>query len=175
MQNSARPQADSNAASILNLVKQVQYKAYVQLEAIFQPLGVSAVQFRIMTTISSRPGLTSAELARVYDVKPQTMIRQIALLETKGLIERQASETNKRLLELTLTESGRACLEQCHEKAQALEIKLLEPLEADEQNQLRAALTKLQQSLSAPSPEIETAPDIEELSQEYRRLGIQRV
>lgn len=175
MQKSARSQADSSTASILNLVKQVQYKAYVQLEAIFQPLGVSAVQFRILTTISSRPGLTSAELARVYDVKPQTMIRQIALLESKGLVERQASEANKRLLELSLTGPGKACLEQCHEKAQALEVKFLEPLQAEEQDQLRAALTKLQQSMNAPSPEVEDAADIEELSQEYRRAGIQRV
>lgn len=175
MENSPRPQSDSSQVSILNLVKQVQYKAYVQLEAIFQPLGVSAVQFRILATISSRPGLTSADLARVYDVTPQTMIRQIALLETKGLVERQASEANKRLLQLSLTESGKACLEQCFEKAHALEAKLLEPLKPDEQDQLRSALTKLQQSMSAPTPKIEDAPDIEELSQEYRRVGIQRV
>ena len=41
-----------------------------------------------------------------------TMIRQIALLESKGLVERQASEANKRLLELSLTGPGKACLEQ---------------------------------------------------------------
>ena len=172
MQNSARPQADSDAASILNLVKQVQYKAYVQLEATFQPLGVTAVQFRILTTISSRPSLSSAELARIYDVKPQTMIRQIALLESKGLIERQASKANKRLLELSLTKAGQACLDRCRDRAQALESKLLEPLEADEQNRLRASLQKLQQSMSSLPRQ---GKDIEELTQEYRRVGIQRV
>ena len=74
MGKTARSPDERDAQSILSLVKQVQYKAFVRLESVFQPLGVTAVQFRILTTLSSHPGLTSADLARLYDVKPQTMV-----------------------------------------------------------------------------------------------------
>src|SRR5512140_39910 len=106
MGKAARANADRSTQSILHLVKQVQYKAYVRLESVLNPLGVTAVQFRILTTLSTRPNMSSAELARLYDVKPQTMIKQIALLESKGLIDRRVSDANKRLLELSLTEAG---------------------------------------------------------------------
>lgn len=175
MGKAARPRADRNAPSILHLVKQVQYKAYVQLESVFQPLGVTAVQFRILTTLSTRPGMSSAELARLYDVKPQTMIKQIALLESKGLIGRRTSRTNKRLLELTLTEAGKTCLKHCQKDSRALERELLSPLAAEEQDQLRDYLTRLHDSLSASSHEEDEDHQVEEFSQEYRRAGVQRV
>ncbi|WP_214623144.1 MarR family winged helix-turn-helix transcriptional regulator [Sphingobium nicotianae] len=167
----AKTWAEHPTRSILSLVKQVQYKAYVRLESVFQPLGVTAVQFRILTTLSSRPGLSSAELARLYDVKPQTMIKQIALLEAKGLIGRRTSPTNRRLLELTLTEEGQACLKLCRTGAQAMERTLLEPLDETEQAHLRAMLVTLLQSMSGPVVAEGDDPDIEEFS----RVGVQRV
>ena len=170
MGNSARQKVD-RAQSILSLVKQVQYKAFVRLESVFQPLGVTAVQFRILTTLSSRPGLSSAELARLYDVKPQTMIKQIALLEGKGLIGRQTSASNKRLLELTLTEEGAVILKQCQKGSQAMERALLDPLNEAEQAQMRTMLLKLQDSMSGPIAADGDNPDIEEFS----RVGVQRV
>lgn len=157
---------ESNAPSILNLVKQVQYQAYVELEAVFQPLGITAVQFRILTTITSRPGLCSADLARIYGVKPQSMIRQIALLEGRELIARKVSSANKRLLELELTAQGLTCLTQCQKVAQALERKFLEPLSSAEQDQLRSTLLTLQEGMNT---------DAEEFSEEYHRAGVQRV
>jgi DNA-binding MarR family transcriptional regulator len=176
MGNAARPKIDRTAQSILSLVKQVQYKAFVRLESVFQPLGITAVQFRILTTLSMRPGLSSAELARLYDVKPQTMIKQIALLEGKGLIGRQTSPANKRLLELTLTAEGATVLKQCHKGSQAMERTLLDPLTQGEQDQMRAMLLTLLQSMSAPTIVDEPAQsDLEELSQEYSRVGVQRI
>ena len=170
MGKTARSKAERQAQSILNLVKQVQYKAYVRLESVFQPLGVTAVQFRILMTLGSRPSISSAELARLYDVKPQTMIKQIALLEAKGLIGRQTSATNKRLLELTLTAEGQACLNLCETGAEAMERTLLDPLSQAEQDQLREMLLKLQASMSGPAAPEGDDPDIEEFS----RVGVQR-
>lgn len=170
MEDAPPPTVDPNLGSILSLVKQVQYKAYVWLEAAFEPIGITAVQFRILTTVSSRPGLCSADLARIYDVKPQSMIRQIALLENRGLIAREMSSANKRLLELTLTDKGRATLDACHTAAQKVEHDLLQSLSGAEQDQLRTILQTLQRSI-----QLNGGGELEELSDEYRRLGVQRV
>ena len=164
----------TGAQSILHLVKQVQYKAYVRLESVLSPFDVTAVQFRILTTLSTRPDLSSAELARLYDVKPQTMIKQIALLETKGLIERRVSDSNKRLLEVRLTERGAATLKQVQKDSRALELQLLSPLDEREQAVLRDQLSRLLSSLG-PSDAPSSDQDIEELKPEYRRVGVQRL
>jgi len=169
MGKSVDPPPRKNASSILHLVKQVQYKAYVRLESVLSPFDVTAVQFRILTTLSTRPNMSSAELARLYDVKPQTMIKQIALLETKGLIERQVSEANKRLLEVSLTDAGATTLKQLQKDTRALERRLLEPLSVEEQAALRDYLGRLLDSLSG------AGDDIEELAPEYRRAGVQRL
>lgn len=164
----------ASAQSILHLVKQVQYKAYVRLEAVLSPFDVTAVQFRILTTLSTRPDLSSAELARLYDVKPQTMIKQIALLEAKGLIERRVSDSNKRLLEVRLTDRGAITLKQVQKDSRALERQLLSALNDDEQAVLRAHLHRLLISLGQ-AEEAGADQEIEELAPEYSRAGVQRL
>ena len=57
----------------LYLVKQVQYKTFLRLEAALQPLGVTATQFRILTALSRGGKRSSAELSRLFGVKPQTI------------------------------------------------------------------------------------------------------
>ena len=176
MGNATPPNSDRSTHSILHLVKQVQYKAYVRLESVLNPLGVTAVQFRILTTLSTRPNMSSAELARLYDVKPQTMIKQIALLESKGLIDRRVSDANKRLLELSMTPLGAAALKQLQKDSRALERELLKALDADEQRALRGYLFRLLDSLSASTvPDEEDEDKAEEFTPEYRRPGVQRL
>jgi len=172
MGKTARTTTDRHPPSILHLVKQVQYKAYVRLESVLNPLGVTAVQFRILTTLSTRPNMSSAELSRLYDVKPQTMIKQIALLESKGLIDRRVSRANKRLLELSLTATGKDALKKLQKDTRALEAELLTPLDGDELEILRGYLTRLLASLSASNGN--HATDIEEFTPEYSRPGVQQ-
>jgi len=156
--------------SILSLVKQVQYRAYVRLEAVLQPLGITAVQFRILRTLSLRPGITSADLARLYGVKPQTMAKQIALLDAQGLVSRRTSRAHRRLLELRLSRQGETTFAKVEHDALALEEELLEPLTKDE----RAILTELLERLSnAWGPGGARHEDAVEFSGEYGRAGVQ--
>ena len=161
---------DCMAPSTLQLVKQVQYKSFMQLEAAFEPLGITAVQFRLLTTIASQPGLCSADLARIYDVKPQSMIRQIGLLEDRKLIARNSSKANKRLLVLELTDDGNTCLAECQRAAVALERELTRQLSANQREGLRGALQILLATLAVSGGTAENG----EFSEEYRRAGVQR-
>lgn len=163
--------ADDRELSILHLVKQVQYKAFLRLEDVFRPLGITAVQFRILTTLSALPATSSAELARLYDVKPQTMVKQVAMLEAKKLIERAASEDNRRRLELRLTPAGETVLRECRENSMAVERRVLDPLSGQEQRQLSDLLGRLLLALDGAPDEDSGA---EEFSPEGSRPGVQR-
>jgi len=171
MGKTARTTTDRHPPSILHLVKQVQYKAYVRLESVLNPLGVTAVQFRILTTLSTRPNMSSAELSRLYDVKPQTMIKQITLLEAKGLISRGIGGSNKRVLEVELTDIGRDLLTKSDRKGVELEEELLKPFTPGERAMFREFLLKMNRSLdgsrstgprvSADSPTEGTRPGVQ--------------
>ena len=128
---------------MLSLVKQVQYRSFLLLEQALAPLDVSAVQFRILTTVKQRRRISSAELARLYDVRPQTMFKQVSVLENNGLIRRGVSETNKRILELELSPSGERVLAECALAASALEQDLFAGFSSGEISMYGELMTRM--------------------------------
>lgn len=134
---------DRAHAPTLALMKQVQYRSYLLLERALEPLGVSAVQFRILTTLKQRQRISSAELARLYDVRPQTMFKQVALLESRGFIRRDVSEANKRILELELSPLGESTLTECAAHAAAVEKSLFTDFTAGELGMYRELMTRM--------------------------------
>jgi len=127
----------------LYLVWQVRYRTFVHLEAALQPHGVTTTQFRILTTLLHGGKRSSAELSRMFGVKPQTMIKQIAFLESRGLIERNLAKGSKRVLEVTLTEAGRVALRACDNAATAIETEIFACLEPAELQTYRTLMQKL--------------------------------
>ncbi len=131
----------------LYLMKQVQYKTFLRLEDALQPLGVTTTQFRILTTLSHVEKRSSAELSRMFGVKPQTMIKQIAILEGNGMIERHLAKGSRRVLEVTMTEAGRAALRACDKAATAVETAIFASFEPGELKTYRALMQKLLASM----------------------------
>jgi DNA-binding MarR family transcriptional regulator len=127
----------------LYLVKQVQYKTFLRLEAALQPVGVTTTQFRILTALSLGERRSSAELARLFGITPQTMIKQIVALESNGLIERNLGKGNKRVLEVTMTQAGRVALRTCDEAATKVETAIFACFDRGELKTYRALMQKV--------------------------------
>jgi DNA-binding MarR family transcriptional regulator len=139
----------------LYLVKQTQYKTFLRLEAELQRLGVTTTQFRILTTLAHGGNYSSAKLSRMFGVKPQTMIKQIAILESKGLIERALAKGSKRVLEVKMTEAGRGALRACDKAATAVEATLFECFTPEELETYRALMERLLASMRTTPTEAE--------------------
>jgi DNA-binding MarR family transcriptional regulator len=144
---STRNSATKPVPRTLYLIKRVQYKTFLRLEAALEPLGITTTQFRILTTLSHGGKYSSAGLARMFGVKPQTMIKQIAILEGNGLIERDLAKGSKRVLEVTMTEAGRAALRACDKAATAVEADIFSCFAAGELQTYRALMDKLLASM----------------------------
>jgi DNA-binding MarR family transcriptional regulator len=127
----------------LYLVKQVQYKTFLRLEAALQPLGVTTTQFRILVTLSHGEKRSSAKLSRMFGVKPQTMIKQIVNLENDGLIERNLAKGSKRVLEVSMTEAGRVALRACEKAATAVEAEIFSTFAPGELETYRGLMEKV--------------------------------
>lgn len=137
----------------LYLIKQLQYKTYVRLEDALRPLGITSAQFRIMTTLRDHARTSSADLSRMFGVKPQTIIKQIAILEGRGLVARSVAANNKRVLEVELSQEGERVLTSATAKAVELDKTVLAILEPEEREQYRAITLKLLKSLDKTAHE----------------------
>ena len=76
-------------------------------ESEMRPYGLTAVQWAPLMIISRGGNPTAASLARDLNTDTGAMTRMLDRLEAKGLLARNRSATDRRVVMLTLTEQGR--------------------------------------------------------------------
>jgi DNA-binding MarR family transcriptional regulator len=76
-------------------------------EAAMRPHGLTSVQWAPLMIISRGGNPTAASLARDLNTDTGAMTRMLDRLEAKGLLLRTRSATDRRVVELTLTDQGR--------------------------------------------------------------------
>jgi DNA-binding MarR family transcriptional regulator len=124
----------------LYLLRQAQLAAHAALDAALSGLGVTPTQYAVLSLASGRGApRSSAELARRAGVSAQAMAEMIAGLETKGLLRREESPDNRRVLHIRPTRRGTLLLARCDAAADAAEAQILGGLSPGE----RATLDRL--------------------------------
>jgi DNA-binding MarR family transcriptional regulator len=76
-------------------------------ETAMRPHGLTSVQWAPLMIISRGGNPTAASLARDLNTDTGAMTRMLDRLEAKGLLLRSRSATDRRVVELTLTDQGR--------------------------------------------------------------------
>ncbi|MEX0316943.1 MAG: MarR family winged helix-turn-helix transcriptional regulator [Ruegeria sp.] len=77
------------------------------LQKRIQPLGLAPAQFMVLLELWVRDGRTQADLVGALDVEQATMANTLNRMQRDGLIERRASETDKRSRLVFLTDRAR--------------------------------------------------------------------
>lgn len=72
---------------------------------------LSYVQVRSLAALGRAQEMTAGELARSADLNPATVTGMLDHLEEAGLVERRRSTSDRRVCNVSLTESGRELLE----------------------------------------------------------------
>jgi len=70
--------------------------------------GLSWTESSVLARLAREGATTTAELARIQGIKPQSMGAVVASLEKQGLISRKAHETDGRQMLLEVTAKGEA-------------------------------------------------------------------
>lgn len=97
-------------------------------------------EFRILMHTGRHPGITQKELVEHSHTDKAQMARTLSQLQDKGLLERSASEADKRVRCLQLSAQGLALFEQLRQQRERIAKDLLSAFPAAEQQQLRALL-----------------------------------
>jgi DNA-binding MarR family transcriptional regulator len=94
--------ADEAFSKLLQLVRTVQ----AGMQNIEGSHGLSGSQLWSLWQISAQPGLRVAELAEAQHIHPSTASNLLDKLEARGLVRRERSDTDSRVVRLYLADAG---------------------------------------------------------------------
>jgi DNA-binding MarR family transcriptional regulator len=114
------------------LLRQASNAYSTRLERALRDLDVTPPQFAAMTMLTAYPGHSSADLARLAFLTPQSMSVIVGNRDIAGHVRRRPHSVHGRIQQLELTESGGALLTRAKQRVYALERKLVEDLGEDE-------------------------------------------
>ena len=116
--------------------------------------GLTPVQYAAMQAVANTPGFDQRTLAGVAGFDRSTIGGVIDRLETRGLITRSASPSDRRVRLLTLTDSGSALLAAIIPSMLQAQERMLEPLPKRE----RTEFMRMLRVLVAANNELSRAP-----------------
>jgi DNA-binding MarR family transcriptional regulator len=106
-------------------------------------LELRAVEFTILVLIKENPGGTAARLARALAVSAPNITMWLDKLERRGLVRREASETDRRTQHLHVTDKGRRIADEAMQRLIEAERDAFSHLTAGERAILVELLHKL--------------------------------
>jgi DNA-binding MarR family transcriptional regulator len=134
--------------SISSLIPTVS-KAHRKLAGrLLADLGLAAGQQFVLMLLWEESPQPQSDLTRKLMIEPPTAAKMLARLESAGFIQRERSSTDRRVVLVSLTESGRALEGPVTAVWSRLDEETTRDLTAAEQHQLRALLTRVAESLT---------------------------
>lgn len=115
-------------------------------------LGLTEAQWRPLWMLKAGRADTAQVLARLLGVDAGAMTRMLDRLESKGLIERVRSLTDRRVTQLRLTASGEAATEGIPEVVAGVNNDYLLGFSRDEFEQLNSLLARMRANGQALAP-----------------------
>lgn len=128
---------------LLVYVKRAEQATQAAKEAAVREVGITAVQQAALCVLSDNPGINPAELARRCMVSPQAMNSLLGRLEARGFVQRSPHLRHGSLVEIKLTEAGRAVFEEADALVAKVEQRLAAGLSEEELATVRELLGRI--------------------------------
>ena len=106
-------------------------------------LEVSPGLFGMLVVIEANPGLKQSQLAKAAHLDRSSLVPALDKLEARGLVTRQASEHDRRVNGLWLTDEGSTLLQKLKQRVARHEQRLARGLARGEREQLVALLARI--------------------------------
>jgi DNA-binding MarR family transcriptional regulator len=111
--------------------------------------GMTRAQWVILARLSRQPGISQNEMATICEVEPITVGRLIDRLEARGLVERRADPTDRRIRRLHLLPAAQPILDEITSYREHLSDTVFFGLEERERSQLVDTLLHIKSNLNA--------------------------
>jgi MarR family transcriptional regulator for hemolysin len=111
--------------------------------------GMTRAQWVILGRLSRQPGISQNEMATICEVEPITVGRLIDRLEARGLVERRADPTDRRIRRLHLLPAAQPILDEITSYRELLGDEVFSGLGKDARSQLVDTLLHIKANLNA--------------------------
>ena len=141
----ATPEAVASVSplSVLQRFRVVIRTAQRHSQWIERQSGVTGAQLWAMQELAEKPGLRVGELAKMMALHQSTASNMIDKLETSGLIRKERTAADQRVVRLYLTDTGMELLERSPSPARGVLPEALRLMSGEELGSLQSALDHL--------------------------------
>ncbi|MHC9034655.1 MarR family winged helix-turn-helix transcriptional regulator [Cobetia marina] len=140
----ARPDLDCRPMGIFGRISRAGRVFGSRMEQVFEKEGLSTIEFDILATLRrSQVPLTPTQLYQTLMLSSGAMSTRIDQLVKRGLLQRRASDEDRRSNRVALTEAGRRLIDTTLEAHVENQHRMASALDSDEQHQLACLLRKL--------------------------------
>jgi DNA-binding MarR family transcriptional regulator len=138
---------------ILMLIHDVARMTRVRFDQRARSKGMTRAQWVILARLERQPGLSQNEMAAILEVEPISVGRLIDRLEARGLVERRADPSDRRVRRLHLLPAAKPILDEITDQRDLLSTEILEGIGQDERSQLVEAFLRMKSNLiETPQP-----------------------
>jgi MarR family transcriptional regulator for hemolysin len=112
-----------------------------------QSLGLTQAQWRLLARIAIDEGAKQAQLAEVLEMQPISVARLIDRMEAAGWVERRRDPTDRRAVNLYLTEKAQPILDELWQRAEETQSIALTGMSQSARDQLLRSLETVRTNL----------------------------
>ena len=141
---------------ILIALRRIMRATDLQSQQLSRQSGLTVPQLLVMQAIAKEGSPSTSTLARHIVVSHATVTRIIDRLERDGVVKREKSSKDKRVVNVSLTDSGKSKLDAAPEPLQAEFLRRYRELESWEQQMLKSSLLRIATMMDAE--DLDAAP-----------------
>jgi len=138
-----RPEAYEPHESAAYLMKRILACVTVEVDKAFEPRGLTNAQWVPLFRLNRGDASTVAELARECQLDTGAMTRTLDRLEAKGLVTRERSSEDRRVVNIALTKEGRQAAKEIPAVLCKVQNAFLQGLSVSEWQQLKDLLARV--------------------------------
>ena len=124
------------------LLRRLQLRIYNRMIEGLGKFDVTPFQYMALSLASHSGKRSTADLARRFQITPQSMNEVVAALEAKELITRRESPDHRRILHVRLTAAGTRLLQKCDLEIDTIERNVFRGFTTAEVVEFREMLTR---------------------------------
>ena len=143
MSSEARTPRTRDGLSLPHLIKWAEMAVRARVDAALRDMPISSGQLFALVLLHEQGEATSAELARLMHVTPQSMTTLLGPMRRDGLIERRIDQAHRSRQPLRLTAYGRTIIAQARQRTPRVEADLLDDVSDADRAVLDRILTRI--------------------------------
>ena len=125
------------------LLYRVSAKLRAAMTTALKPFDLTLSEFVCLKLLRDTPGLTNADLARLFEISPQTMNATLKALQSSQLVNRPVSAARGRTLPAEVTTAGRRLLDTVEPAALHAEASVLAALPTADRERFKRMLSAI--------------------------------